>query len=1637
MTLPPPIVKVQFVDLETQNNVYPGLTATLKDMRNKMMIALIYPQVNADVDSAIVTIARKDGSEKGKQYDLNLGQNVIGHLSDDTAHIKYPFEVNVSYTVKIGVDLYNGDKYVSEFTHGAKSNEPSYSEFIYRDPENLDNFSDDPTEFTLVDHGYFEEDGTIKISCPIDFKESLVDTRKPISVGFTFDEVDNYPGTANDSDNTEQTAAYINVPYEDDGPYEFLVADLRGSLKNDSVYNVLVTAKYADGYQIQQTLDDNAHLIKNPVIKVESYGLGLDGTGAGDVNTSTAAILYVQKDTIGVSASKIPAQDSFTLKFSQNGEDKYTAQLNVSEGILTTRNFDGGNKDYWLYSVLNSGLTEVGTAVAEDDGTHIFDAQIFASYNTLPGTRTAILEKPSNKVTGTYVNDYTPLEQVDLFNAWMAATNVVSSGSGDREINMTDATTINGYAVAPDIGIVGSFYKTVHFGVNQGLLKDLDVTATMFKYEICVTNGDEGEVENWQPVKKIQQIQGVVGNTPQENYIEVINAPEQAKNNGEYANIPYNGTAGTSGPVQPAVYFRIRMMADDLMLSEDQIVKVRVTIVPEGKTTDVGSKESAMCVVVKKMKRYIMTPNTLYEPIFTGSGAEGVLQIPINAEEDADLNFHSARFQSNLAYPNADMPFKTDAEDADEAEGNDEDDNDHKFNLVVNNPNKRGSGPDNAIYYTVTYKIHDPNNGGTVSIKSESYEINVTDEHTTGNFTVTNYDYKTFHNDSESSFTFDVSFTDGATTGIDGIDVYFHSTNDDNNALNDIAPMLVLNVPRANGDSQSNMSVMLQDTPASNSDASSSIKVNDIDGNDSAPWLNYRSGTISFVPYKSPRVFGSIIDGDVLIKSNDPEVVDTKPILNIPVIDMPENVLLVGGVVESHTGTRLEWLDNSLEYSNTSVTPSYELVDNDVVVPQQMLSADSSKLSYHVNAAPALSSLKFEIRTKLVSDVDPTTYYSRPVTVEFTSASVDMSGATAVVRRGSNVTTLKAMLNAYAATDASDIETPIGIRVFVEPYFVAPTSGWLNPSYVLPPGDYNDTALANLGLNDHVKSMLIPDGYTVQAWRNNFSGTTATYTSSVAQTISSISSLRITGAPVGFPKLSNLNVTEYKLVDAGSAENVCIAIQDGVETVLTDAHIGTTEGGVIADSSRSIITIDPDVDGWSVKNTYAVNAARPKVNLYFYENAVAASVPPTAPNGDGLDTNNSFTLSKATGLGLYAIFYQNPDAKYFPFFNAYTAKTTSGTNKSWYKSKVFYYPADDHVKADTADSNNVGLTLVYTGTDDGSFPEITRRVKYVVRMGSNLTNANDGYENEPVWLLSLQTSGAATSSSESYNFRLLETGMFTSHNSFGQLSLRYNVVSDPESPAVKVLSSSTTDPVQAVNTVHTYNLSQDGYNKSDILQLLARMKAGVDYTEKRGDAIAEAKESQPTYLSLVNGAKVAYTCASSPSVEVVGTRRILIGAGVFENRKAIDLKINANGLEREGIQSVIISLLKEGNHTVEDAEARGAEIVLRFESTSGRVRSYIVNENGADVTTGSTDNFGAGETQELTIDNVGGFSETALPSSSTFDLVMGTLDDYDASKLHLPVGSEWDIGDVTVLAVVSTRIGTDVHYATVTDAGLD
>jgi hypothetical protein len=155
---------------------------------------------------------------------------------------------------------------------------------------------------------------------------------------------------------------------------------------------------------------------------------------------------------------------------------------------------------------------------------------------------------------------------------------------------------------------------------------------------------------------------------------------------------------------------------------------------------------------------------------------------------------------------------------------------------------------------------------------------------------------------------------------------------------------------------------------------------------------------------------------------------------------------------------------------------------------------------------------------------------------------------------------------------------------------------------------------------------------------------------------------------------------------------------------------------------------------------------------------------------------------------------------------------------------------------------------------------------------------------------------------------------------------------------------------------------------------------------------------------------------------VVGTSSIRSGAN--PDKRAINLKINANGVEREGLKTVVFKLFKDGDLTDQEANSDGIEVSVSFDSTSGGLTSYTVGE---DATLSSTDNMMPNEMQQLVLDD-----ETPGGSSSQYDLQLGTLDENDQSVLFLPPGSPLEKGDLSVIAVVETRVGTDVGYNNVT-----
>jgi hypothetical protein len=221
-----------------------------------------------------------------------------------------------------------------------------------------------------------------------------------------------------------------------------------------------------------------------------------------------------------------------------------------------------------------------------------------------------------------------------------------------------------------------------------------------------------------------------------------------------------------------------------------------------------------------------------------------------------------------------------------------------------------------------------------------------------------------------------------------------------------------------------------------------------------------------------------------------------------------------------------------------------------------------------------------------------------------------------------------------------------------------------------------------------------------------------------------------------------------------------------MKALLDNELIQVKKSDVIADSAN-IIT--QTANGWNVVNPAAVNGVVPKVNLYNYRNPsylprAYSSAPWTSANKQQ-NASNSFTMDQidnSNDLGMWWVINQNAGARQYPFFVAYTCPTDptdtpSSSNKAfWYKSKIFYAPS-------SGDPTQSGLTLFYTGTDNG-LTETTipagRRVKLVVNAG--LSNQNTDVSSEYVSLVSIQTSSnAASTNAGDFNFLLRTAGITT------------------------------------------------------------------------------------------------------------------------------------------------------------------------------------------------------------------------------------------------------------------------------------
>ena len=188
--------------------------------------------------------------------------------------------------------------------------------------------------------------------------------------------------------------------------------------------------------------------------------------------------------------------------------------------------------------------------------------------------------------------------------------------------------------------------------------------------------------------------------------------------------------------------------------------------------------------------------------------------------------------------------------------------------------------------------------------------------------------------------------------------------------------------------------------------------------------------------------------------------------------------------------------------------------------------------------------------------------------------------------------------------------------------------------------------------------------------------------------------------------------------------------------------------GVVADSNVAMILSNEP--GWDVTNPAAVDGVVPKVNLYFWNKNIASST---------ASTNVILNDLSGSGLGVYALIYNNANSVQLPFFVVYTNVDAVTPNKaSWYKSKALFAPAPERT---VSDPSMEGLMLLYTGTLPLNIPyNIPAHRCVKCNYSPSYSNVNANFMNEKINLASIHTSSIASQvSAGDFNFSLIAAGM--------------------------------------------------------------------------------------------------------------------------------------------------------------------------------------------------------------------------------------------------------------------------------------
>jgi len=209
--------------------------------------------------------------------------------------------------------------------------------------------------------------------------------------------------------------------------------------------------------------------------------LGADSTDAGELTTSTVAIVYLNPSSTPKNIQLF--DNNVTFEFKQ--ENKLCYSIVMPADSITNK-----------YTILaddpnfTKKYPDSSPPVANSNGTYTFS--VYAKVNYVKDG-TDYFTKTSTAWTDNFTYDITPLNNVVIGNTWVNAS--VTTVNNKRIVKNDDTLSVSGYNQAQKLDISGKFSKTNFYGTGKtGMLKDLDTTNTQYKFQLSVNGGIKFDV---------------------------------------------------------------------------------------------------------------------------------------------------------------------------------------------------------------------------------------------------------------------------------------------------------------------------------------------------------------------------------------------------------------------------------------------------------------------------------------------------------------------------------------------------------------------------------------------------------------------------------------------------------------------------------------------------------------------------------------------------------------------------------------------------------------------------------------------------------------------------------------------------------------------------------------------------------------------------------------------------------------------------------------------------------------------------------------------------------------------------------------------------------------------------------------